>query len=150
VVGPVPIGRRTIVHVVSADPLFKGIQAYLSNQGQCVFNRMLEILVTQADPNQVFVVIFLLPGLYGGDVRDNLQRTSSICMSHGGGEDRSTPSIVSRVALVYLKSVSALSCLSKDCRRYRHPRSAGVPGHDETLSVRSQSDVSSWLNKHKL
>ena len=67
-------------------------------------------------------------------------------MSHGGGGDvLSKLMIVSRAILVYLWSVGGPSCLSSDCRRYRQPRSAGVPGQDDTLSVSSQSDVSSLL-----
>jgi len=67
-------------------------------------------------------------------------------MSQGGGEDDlSKVKMVSSAIFVYLKSVSALSYRSKDCRRYRHPRSAGVPVHDVTLSVKSQSVVSSCL-----
>ena len=48
---------------------------------------------------------------------------------------------------MYLKSVSGLSCRSRDWRRYLHPLSAGVPGHDETRSVKSQSDVSDSLRR---
>jgi len=63
----------------------------------------------------------------------------------GGGVNLSWLKMVSREVLVYLKSVSRLSCRSSDWRRYLHPLSAGVPGHDETRSVKSQSDVSDSL-----
>jgi hypothetical protein len=67
-------------------------------------------------------------------------------MSHGGGgSDLSKLKIVSKVDLAYRQSVSALSCLSSDCRRYRHPRSDGVFAHVDTLSVNNQSDVSCCL-----
>lgn len=42
-----------------------------------------------------------------------------------------------------------MSCSCRDCLRYRQPRSAGVPGHDDTLSVSSQSETSSCLAKRK-
>lgn len=70
-----------------------------------------------------------------------------MCTNHGGGGDiLSYSRIVSSVALLYLKSVSGPSWRSNACRRYLHPRSVGVPDHEETLSVSSQSEVSSALS----
>ena len=84
-------------------------------------------------------------------VRVCLRRTSSVCTSHGGGgDDLSYSRMVSSVTLLYLKSVSGPSWRSNACRRYRQPRSVGVPGHEDTLSVSSQSEVSSALRADKL
>jgi hypothetical protein len=75
--------------------------------------------------------------------------TSSLWISHGGGVDaRSNPVIVSKTTFEYRRPVSGPSCRSSDCRKYLHPRSEGVPTQDVTLSVSSQSVVSSDLS-HK-
>jgi hypothetical protein len=63
----------------------------------------------------------------------------------GGVDALSRPVIVSKTTLEYRKSVSGPSCRSSDCRKYRHPRSEGVPAQDVTLSVSNQSVVSSDL-----
>lgn len=69
-----------------------------------------------------------------------------MCISQGGGcVDLSKPSMVSRATLLYEYPVCGLSCRSSACRRYRQPRSAVVPGHDETLSVSNQSEGVSSL-----
>lgn len=140
-------GVRLWLYVVSlVTDLTKVKTTRLSDQRQSVFDCLFEISVTEADSNKVFVVVILINRLNELRWTKGLL-TSSVCISQGGGDDFSTPKMASNVAFVYLKSVSALSCCCRDCRRYLHPRSAGVPCHDDTLSVSSQSDVSSCLKR---
>lgn len=122
---------------------------------------MLQHLVPQVRTDEVFRVVLLCPSqnvrvsqssMQPGEPLprrlSGYQLTSSVCISHGGGGNvLSKFMIVSSATFVYLLSVWGPSCRSRDCRRYRHPFSTGEPGHDEVLSVSSQSDVSSLLHR---
>lgn len=130
----------------------QGARTHPAHERQNMFEGRFQVVISQTRPDQVLRVLNLRGCVRGYcAVRVCLRRTSSVCTSHGGGgDDLSYSRMVSSVTLLYLKSVSGPSWRSNACRRYLQPRSVGVPGHEDTLSVSSQSEVSSALRTAKL
>lgn len=119
---------------------------HLANHRKSVFYCGVQSLILETGTNQELRVVILGPRLVASPRSKHNQLTSRMWINQGGGcVDRSKPSMVSRVTLLYEYPVCGLSCRSSACRRYRQPRSAAVPGHDETLSVSNQSEGVSSL-----
>lgn len=127
----------------------EGPWTHPAHERQNMIEGGLQVVISQTRPDQVLGVPNLrgcVRGCYVVRVHCYRRRTSSVWTSHGGGgDDLSYSKIVSSVILLYLKSVSGPSWRSSACRKYLQPRSVGVPGHEETLSVSNQSEVSSAL-----